>query len=112
MKGVDSLHAQGLTAPGTVIVFHARGKQMESTIRACDTGRRIVLSSTQGRVRADYEYTLEDHPDGTRVRLHAQCDMGGFVRLFGPLVRLAIRLSDGDQLEALKAAAEGRPSNL
>ena len=107
MPGVDALRAQGPTTAGTTLVFTTRGKQRTAQIAALDPGSSFTLRSIQGGVTADYVYRCTRHGDGTRVSLVADCSMTGPVRLFGPLIRSAIRRSDGGQLDAF-AATFGR----
>ncbi len=108
MPGIDGMAADGGTAVGTKLVFHARGKERSSTIVDSDAGRSIVLRSTQGGVTADYRYEVHDI-DGrsARVTLVADCQVTGLWRLVSPLLRMAIRVADGKQLRLLKAVVEG-----
>ena len=58
---------------------------------------------------ADYRYEVQDI-DGrsTRVTLVADCQISGlWWRIVSPLLRIAIRLTDGKQLKLLKAMIEG-----
>jgi carbon monoxide dehydrogenase subunit G len=103
MPGVDELRAQGPTATGTALVFTARGKERIGQIAAVDPGRSITLRSIQGGVTADYFYACVPHGEGTRVRLVANCQMIGPVRLLGPVIRAAIRRADSGQLRAFAA---------
>ena len=48
MPGVEAVRAQGPVAPGTTVVFTARGKQRLATIAAVDPG----AASPCGRSRA------------------------------------------------------------
>jgi carbon monoxide dehydrogenase subunit G len=104
LPGVDALRADGPTAVGTSLIFTARGRERTSCIAALEPGRSVTLRSVQGGVTADYVYTCARHDGGTRVSLAADCRMTGPVRLFGPLIRAAIRRADGRQLEAFAAA--------
>ena len=107
MPGIDGMAADGETAAGTTLTFRARGADRSSTIIHCDAGRSVVLRSVQGGVTADYAYEVHDL-DGhaTRVTLVADCQITGlWWRAVSPLLRIAIRFSDGKQLAA--AAAEG-----
>ena len=108
MAGVDWLKADGETVGGTRITFRARDHDRTSTITACQPGRTLVLHSEHGGVSADYEYSLEDlGGSATRVTLTADCHMRGSPwRILAPLIRMAIRKSDGGQLEALKRFIE------
>ena len=63
----------------------------------------------QGGVTADYRYEVHEL-DGrsTRVTLVARLsDHGLWWRIMSPLLRIAIRFSDGKQLRLLKAMIEG-----
>jgi uncharacterized protein YndB with AHSA1/START domain len=108
MAGVDWLKADGETAQGTRITFRARDHDRTSTITACQPGRSLVLHSEQGGVSADYEYTLEEVGGSTtRVTLTADCHVRSLpCRVLAPLIRMAMRKSDGGQLEALKQLIE------
>ena len=109
MPGIEGMEAEGETATGTKLTFHARGSERSSEIVHCDAGKSIVLRSVQGGVTADYRYEVHD-VDGrsTRVTLVADCQVTGLLLpIVSPLLRIAIRMSDGKQLRMLKAAIEG-----
>ena len=109
MPGIDSMAADGETTTGTNLIFRARGGERSSAIVHCDTGTSIVLRSVQGGVTADYRYEVHDI-DGrsTRVTLVADCQVQGLLwRIASPLLRIAIRFTDGKQLRLLKAMIEG-----
>lgn len=110
IRGIDRMEADGGTATGTKLTFFAHGSARSSVIADCDASRSIRLRSVQGGVTADYSYAL--HPigeDGTRVTLVADCRSEGFWwRAISPFIRVAIRLTDGKQLEGLKRLIEGR----
>ena len=109
MPGVEGMTAEGDTAEGTQLTFRARGADRSSTIAQCDAGRSIVLRSVQGGVTADYAYEVHEHgEDSARVTLVANCQITGLLwRLLSPLLRVAVRMSDGKQLRLLKAIVEG-----
>ena len=109
MPGVEGAAADGETAAGTKLTFRARGADRSSTIVHCEAGESIVLRSVQGGVTADYRYEVHD-VDGssTRVTLVADCQITGlWWRIVSPLLRIAIRFTDGKQLKLLKAMIEG-----
>lgn len=109
MPGVEHLHADGDTKPGTKLVLHSRGKDRASEITACTPGRSITLTSHQGGVRADYTYTLQPaNGGGTQVSLVADCRTRGLWRLAAPGLRRLIRRADSNQLDALKRQIEAR----
>jgi uncharacterized protein YndB with AHSA1/START domain len=97
MAGVDALRASGPTAPGTRLVFTARGKERTGEIVAVDPGRGVTVRSAQGGVTADYAYTCTPDGHGTRLELVATCRITGATRLLGPVIRSAIRRADSGQ---------------
>ena len=109
MPGIEGMAADGETATGTKLKFRARGGERSSEIVHCDAGRSIVLRSVQGGVTADYRYEVHDIDGGsTRVTLVADCHITGlWWRIVSPLLRIAIRSTDGKQLRLLKATIEG-----
>jgi len=108
MAGVDRLKADGETARGTRLTFRARDHDRTATITACQPGRSLVLHSEHGGVSADYEYALEELGDSTTwVTLTADCQVRGLLwRILAPLIRIAMKKSDGGQLDALKRLIE------
>lgn len=104
--GVEALEAAGPSEPGAELRFRARGGSHTSQITELLPGRRITLRSSQGPVTADYTYTCEPAGRGTRLSLVAECRIRGPLALLGPLLRLAVRRSDGGQLRALKGLCE------
>ena len=109
MSGVDWIRAEGGTEPGTQLTFHARGRERPATISAIDPGRSVAIRSTQGGVAADYVYELHDVGAATRVTLAADYQTTGLPwTLLGPVLRFAMRRTDGDQLDSLKALVEAR----
>lgn len=108
MGGIESMTAHGPTDRGTRLTFHARGKDRDSEIAACEPGRSVVLRSVQGGVTADYHYELLPIDElRTRVRLVAACETRGLWTLVSPLLRIAVKLADGSQLDTLKRVVEG-----
>ncbi len=109
MPGIEGITAEGETAEGTKLTFRARGADRTSTIVQCDVGRLIVLRSIQGGVTADYTYEVHEQGEGSaRVTLVANCQITGlWWSLVSPLLRIAIRFSDGKQIRLLKAMVEG-----
>ncbi len=109
MPGVEGMSAEGETAEGTKLTFRARGAERSSEIVHCDAGKSIMLRSVQGGVTADYRYEVHDLGGrSTRVTLVADCQVTGLLlRIASPLLRIAIRMSDGKQVRLLKATIEG-----
>lgn len=109
MRGIDSMSSDGETTVGTRLEFVARGRERTSEVVGLEPGRSVTLRSVQGGVSADYAYRLEPvSPEATAITLDATCDADGLGwRIAGPLIRFAMRRSDGGQLDALKAEVEG-----
>ena len=108
MPGIEGMSAEGETAAGTKLTFRARGADRSSTIVHCEVGRSIVLRSVQGGVTADYRYEVDEiDEESARVTLVGECRFKGLGwKIVSPLLRLAIRFSDGKQLRLLKAVVE------
>ena len=98
----------GETAEGTKLTFRARGANRSSSIIHCDVGRSLVLRSVQGGVTADYKYEVHELDElSTRITLVTNCQINGiWWNVVSPLLRIAIRFSDGKQLRLLKAMVE------
>ncbi|MGI9604113.1 MAG: SRPBCC family protein [Acidimicrobiales bacterium] len=100
--GVDWVRADGDTEEGMTLTFQTRNREHTSTITHLTSGRSITLRSTQGGATADYTYRLEPiDPATTLVTLDADCTLSGLWRAGGPLLRVAMKRTDGGQLEAL-----------
>jgi uncharacterized membrane protein len=108
MAGIDRMSVDGETVAGATITFHTRGKDRTSSVAACDPGRSVTLRSVQGGVTADYVYELEAVDEGkTNVRLVAGCAAEGVLwKLLYPVIRIAIKMSDAGQVDALKRVIE------
>lgn len=110
MNGISSLDkvSSGEVEEGTSYVFESRGKQLSTTItnyRPMDT---VTLTSQQGKFRADYIYSFRKEDNGTKVTLNANCEASSLMKLLSPLIKVAIKKSDGDQLKKFKNAFETR----
>ncbi len=108
MNGIESMSIDGDTVEGARIRFSTRGQDRESLITHCVPGRSITLRSEQGGVAADYTYSIEPIGESSsRVSLEAECRFSGLpMRLLAPLIRFAIRRTDGGQIAALKRVVE------
>ena len=109
MNGIESMSIEGETVEGARVHFFTRGQDRESVIVQCDSGRSVTLRSQQGGVTADYTYSIEPVGESSsQVSLEAECQFSGWqYLLLGPLIRLAIRRTDGGQIAALKRVIEG-----
>jgi hypothetical protein len=68
----------------------------------------VTLTSTQGKVTADYTYSCEASGDATVVTPAADCTTRGvFLNLAAPLLRYVVRRTDGGQLSELRRVIEG-----
>lgn len=95
---------------GTVLAFRAQKSDRTSTVEALRVGEMISLASDGPGVHAVYTYTLEDSGDGTLVRLVADVETRGAMKLLGPTIRSSIAKADGGQLEALAGMLNRSPA--
>lgn len=110
MSGVEWVRAEGPTEPGTILTFHARGKDRPAQIAEVEARRCVVVRSEQGGVTADYTYRLDPTDEtSTRVSLTADCRTKGMLwGPFSPLLRFLMRRTDQGQMQAFKTMMEGR----
>jgi hypothetical protein len=94
---------------GETVTFRARGKERTSTVSVVAPGTAVAVESVQGSVSARYTYRLAPAGDGTRAQLSADLVTRGAASLFAPLLRTAVRRTDGSQLERLREVAEALP---
>jgi uncharacterized protein YndB with AHSA1/START domain len=106
MRGIDRMEADRETAEGTKLTFYARGAERESSVARFEPGHLIVLRSVQGGVTADYTYEVHPQGDETRVTLLAECSFTGLWKIAAPMIRVAIKMTDGGQLKDLKGFVE------
>ena len=107
MKGIAmiALDEDGPLRVGTVYRFRVKGlsdQLKKGTVTGLVPGRELHLSSTQGRVAADYTYRLEPDGNGTAISLTASCTVDGPLRLVAPLISVMMKHFDGGQLRDLK----------
>jgi carbon monoxide dehydrogenase subunit G len=96
---------------GTVLAFRAQKSDRTSTVEALRPGELISLASDGPGVHAVYTYTLQDAADGTEVRLVADVETRGAMKLLGPTIRSSIAKADGGQLEALARVVTPAPND-
>lgn len=95
---------------GTVLAFRAQKSERTSTVEALDPGSMIALASDGPGVHAVYTYTLRDAADGTDVRLVADVETRGAMKMLGPTIRSSIAKADGGQLDALAKLVSRSPA--
>ena len=108
MNGVESVRSDRGNVEGAQVLFTARGKERGSKIVRVEDGREVVLRSDQGGVVAEYAYRLEPIDDSTtQLSLRAQCETRGVLwTVFAPALRLAMKMTDRGQVDALKLLVE------
>ncbi len=108
MNGISSLEkvTPGGVEEGTRYVFESRGKQLSTTITSYRPMDTVTLTSQQGNFRADYIYTFTRDENTTDMSLKANCEASGLMKIMSPLIKVAIKKSDGDQLKKFKNAFE------
>lgn len=108
MNGITSLEnaSSEELKEGTRYVFLARGKKHTTTITEFEPMKKVTMTSIQGKFRADYTYLFTGSDENTEVILVAKCEASGFSKILSPVIKIAIRKSDGGQLENFKKAFE------
>ncbi|OZM55771.1 hypothetical protein CIB95_15525 [Lottiidibacillus patelloidae] len=113
MPGISSISVENKKlSEGNKITFTTRGKQQSSTVTSYKENDYITLTSVQGNFKADYRYSFNKHNENqTSLLLHATCEAEGIYKLLSPLIRLAIKKADGNQLKQFKEAFEMQMKN-
>ncbi len=85
------------------------GKRFSYVLQAeeYEPGHRVVMTSVRGPFPMRVTYSFDASGHGTRVTNRVQGDTGGFYRLAGPLMRLAVKRSLTRDLATLKRLLEG-----
>lgn len=107
MKGVQTMEKEtsGEISAGTNYVFHARGKKHTSTVTEFVPKAKVTLTSVQGSFQADYTYSFSsENTNISKLTLIASCDARGVSRIFSPVIKMAIKKSDQDQVSLFKEA--------
>lgn len=90
-----------------VATFLGRRLEYVNEVVELEPGRRLVMQSVKAPFPMRVTYELEDAGGGTRARIHAEGDAGGFYKLAGPLLSRAVRRGIAGDLAQLKAILEG-----
>ena len=106
MPGTSAFRLDGPLRPGAVLHYTARGKERTSTVVEVVPERSLVLTSTVGKVHANYRYVLAPVPGGTRIDLTADVRTSGLMRMLDRVIRRAIAKEDSSQLDRLKPLVE------
>jgi len=110
LTSVRTMRGDGLAGVGTRVerVASFLGRRMEyvNEITELEPGRRLVMRSVKAPFPMEVTYELEDVPGGTRMRIRAAGDAGGFYRMAGPLLGAAVRRGIEKDLTELKQLME------
>jgi uncharacterized membrane protein len=90
-----------------VASFLGKRIQYVNEVVEYEPGARLVMRSVEAPFPMTVTYEFEDAGGGTRVRVRAQGDAGGFYKLAAPLLSLAVRRGIERDLVNLKRALEG-----
>lgn len=104
MPGVTAM--SGPVSPGAVVTFTVRGKERTAVVETLDAPHTLALLSRSGPVTAVYTYTLTAAAGGTSLRLLADVEVRGPLKLLAPVIRRSIAKEDGVQPERLRAVVE------
>ena len=97
---------------GSLVTFTAAflGRDLRYTyeITEYEPGTRLVMSTREGPFPMQTTYEWETaNGDGTRMRLRNRGEPRGFSKLFAPMVELAMRRANRNDLRRLKRILEG-----
>lgn len=104
MPGVTAM--SGPVSPGAVVTFTVRGKERTAVVETLDAPRTLALLSHSGPVTAVYTYRLAAAGGGTTLRLLADVEVRGPLKVLAPVIRRSIAKEDGVQPERLRAVVE------
>lgn len=104
MPGVTAM--SGPVSPGAVVTFTVRGKERTAVVDTLDAPRTLALLSRSGPVTAVYTYRLAAAAGGTTLRLLADVEVRGPLKVLAPVIRRSIAKEDGVQPERLRAVVE------
>ena len=95
---------------GTEVAFVAQflGRKLRYTYEVVDlTTSSLVMRTVQGPFPMETTYRYETTHDGhTRMSLRNRGNPSGFMRLVSPVVRMAVRRANTDDLRTLKRLLE------
>jgi len=112
IKAVDWRSPRPLET-GTRLAFVAAflGRRLEYTyeVREHVPGERFVMSTAEGPFPMKTTYLFEDAADGaTRMTLRNRGEPAGFAKVAAPVMALAMRRANGQDLRRLKEILERR----
>jgi hypothetical protein len=98
-------------AVGSKLAFVARflGRRLSYTyeVRELVPGERFVMSTAEGPFPMQTTYLWEDAPDGaTRMTLRNRGMPAGFSKLAAPIMAMAMRRANGEDLREIKRILE------
>jgi hypothetical protein len=93
-------------------VAEVMGRRLAYTyeVREFVPGRRFVMSTEQGPFPMETTYTWDDADGGTRMTLRNRGDPSGFSRFSAPVMAVAMRRANREDLGALRALPEAAPT--
>jgi hypothetical protein len=92
-----------------VASFLGRRIEYVNEIVELEPGRRLAMRSVKAPFPMTVVYEWEDAGAGTRMRIRAGGDAGGFYRVAGPLLSRAVRRGIERDLRKLKELLESKP---
>jgi uncharacterized membrane protein len=102
-------------AVGSQIAFVARflGRRLTYTyeIKTLIIGERLVMSTAEGPFPMETTYTWEENRNGgTKMTLRNRGEPTGFPKLAAPIMAIAMRRANQNDLKQLKRILESRPA--
>jgi hypothetical protein len=91
-----------------VASFLGRRIEYVNEVVAWERGERLVMRSVKAPFPMKVTYEWSDASAGTRMRIRAEGDAGGFYRFAGPLLSLMVRRGIASDLKRLRERLESR----
>lgn len=109
MPGVDSMEAEQLTSPGTVLDYRSGVHERQLVITELQEGQSITLATGSGDISVLYRYELSDGSGQTTVRLVVSVSAAAELEDEVGELLAAIADSESGTLKALRIYAEAAP---
>lgn len=109
MPGVDSMEAERLTSPGTVLDYRSGDHERQLVIAELHPERSITLSTGSGDIAVLYRYELSAESGQTMLRLVVSVAAAAELEDEVGELLAAIADSESGTLKALREYAEAAP---
>lgn len=109
MPGVDSMEAEQLTSPGTVLDYRSGAHERQLVIAELVDGSSLTLTTGGGDVVVSYAYALIESSEQCLVRLVVSVELANELEEQASELLEAISESESGTLSALSRYAQAAP---